>query len=99
MLDLGSFELEFENGIVTFKISTLEFGQLQNFAKKQKCLNLGPKNYCHFSNQHPYIQVGHLLLRRTFSEVFLRFRLNSSMRYFFMYLCGSTFVVLCGCLP
>ena len=29
--------------IVIFEIRTLEFFNLQNFAKKQKCLNLGPK--------------------------------------------------------
>ena len=37
------FGLEFENNIVIFEISTLEFVWLQNFAKKQKCLNLEPK--------------------------------------------------------
>ena len=39
----GYFGLEFENNIVIFEISTLEFVWLQNFAKKQKCLNLEPK--------------------------------------------------------
>ena len=43
MLHLGSFGLEFENNIVKFEISTLEFVYLQNFAKKQKYLNLGLK--------------------------------------------------------
>ena len=43
MLDLGIFGLELENNIITFEISTLEFVYLPNFAKKQKCLNLGPK--------------------------------------------------------
>ena len=43
MPHLGIFGLEFENNIVIFEISTLEFVQLQNFAEKQKCLNLGPK--------------------------------------------------------
>ena len=43
MSHLGIFGLEFENNIVIFEISTLEFVKLQNFAKKQKCLNLGPK--------------------------------------------------------
>ena len=60
MLDLGIFGLELENNIITFEISTLEFAYLPNFAKKRKCLNLGPKmpylcfwartknnNYCH----------------------------------------------------
>ena len=40
---LGIFGLEFENNIVMFEISTLEFFQLQNFVKKQKLLNLEPK--------------------------------------------------------
>ena len=40
---LGVFGLEFENNIVMFEISTLEFVLLQNFDKKLKCLNLGPK--------------------------------------------------------
>ena len=42
----GYFGLEFENNLVIFEISTLEFVWLQNFAKKQKCLNLGPKIPC-----------------------------------------------------
>ena len=42
MADLGIFGLEFENNIVIFEINTLKFVQLQNFAEKQKCLNLGP---------------------------------------------------------
>ena len=43
MPDLGIFGLEFENNIVIFEISTLQFVYLQNFTKKQKCLNLGRK--------------------------------------------------------
>ena len=43
MLDLRILRFEFEHIIVIFEISTLEFIQLQNFPKKQKCLNLGPK--------------------------------------------------------
>ena len=43
MPDLGVFGLEFENNIALFEISTLEFVYLQNFTKKHKCLNLGPK--------------------------------------------------------
>ena len=43
MPDLCVFGLEFENNIVIFEISILECVYLQNFAKKQKCLNLGPK--------------------------------------------------------
>ena len=33
----------FRKTIVIFEISTLKFVYLQNFTKKQKCLNLGPK--------------------------------------------------------
>ena len=40
---LGIFGLEFWKTIVIFEISTFEFFKLQNFAKKQKCINLGPK--------------------------------------------------------
>ena len=40
----GIFALEFENNIVIFEISTLEFVKLQSFVKKQNCLILGPKN-------------------------------------------------------
>ena len=40
---LGNFGVKFENNIVMFEISTLEFGKLRNFVKKLKCLNLGPK--------------------------------------------------------
>ena len=57
---LSIFGLEFSKTIVIFEISTLELVYLQNFVKKQKCLDLGPKmpylgifgqefqkNYCH----------------------------------------------------
>ena len=40
---LDIFGQEFEKTIVVFEISTLKFAYLQNFPKKQKCLNLGPK--------------------------------------------------------
>ena len=40
---LSTFGQEFLKTIVIFEISTLEFVKLQNFEKKQKCLNLGPK--------------------------------------------------------
>ena len=43
MPDLGILGLEFEKNIVIFEISTLKFVKLQNFAKKQKRLNLRPK--------------------------------------------------------
>ena len=43
MSNLSIWEPEFENNIVIFEISTVEFVCLQNFAKKQKCLNLGSK--------------------------------------------------------
>ena len=39
----GIFWLEFENNILIFEISTLNFIKLQNFLEKWKCLNLGPK--------------------------------------------------------
>ena len=45
MPDLGSFGLESENNTVIFDISTLEFVQPKDFAKKKfwkkKCLKLG----------------------------------------------------------
>ena len=40
---LGISGLEVKNNIVMFEISTLKYAKLQNFMKKQKCLNLGPK--------------------------------------------------------
>ena len=40
---LDIFGQEFEKTIVVFEISTFKFAYLQNFPKKQKCLNLGPK--------------------------------------------------------
>ena len=43
MLYFGIFGPEFENNFVIIEISTLEFVQMQNFAKKQKCLNLTSK--------------------------------------------------------
>ena len=39
----GYFLLEFWKTLVIFEISTLELVQLQNFEKKQNCLDLGPK--------------------------------------------------------
>ena len=41
--DLGSFRQGIENNIVIFEISAPECASLQNFAKIQKYLNLGPK--------------------------------------------------------
>ena len=78
MLYLGNFDQKyliwvflgenFKKTIAIFEISTLKFVYLQNFTKKQKCLNLGPKmlylgifglefkkNYCHIWNQDPWI--------------------------------------------
>ena len=43
MSSLGSFGPEFQKTNLIFEISTIEFVSLQNFAKKQRCLNLGPK--------------------------------------------------------
>ena len=43
MPNFGIFGLGFENNIVIFEISTVQFGYLQSLAEKQKCLNLGPK--------------------------------------------------------
>ena len=43
MPDFGIFWLKFENHIVIFQISPLKFFWVQNFAEKQKCLNIGPK--------------------------------------------------------
>ena len=40
---LGIFGLEFLKAVVIFEISTLKFVKFQNFPKKQKCLNLGPR--------------------------------------------------------
>ena len=41
---LGIFRQEFlKKTIVIFEISTRKFVYLQNFTRKQKCLNLGPK--------------------------------------------------------
>ena len=39
----GISELEFENNIVIYEISTLKFVQLHNFMKKWIFLNLGPE--------------------------------------------------------
>ena len=55
---LGIFGLEFSKTIVILEIGNPKFVYLQNFAKKQKCLNLGTKmpdfgiarilkNFCH----------------------------------------------------
>ena len=39
----GIFGLEIKKTFVIFEINTLIFVYSQNFAKKKKCLNLGPK--------------------------------------------------------
>ena len=43
MTYLGIFGLGSQKAIVMIVISPLKLVQLQNFEKKQKCLNLGPK--------------------------------------------------------
>ena len=43
MPDLCIFRVEFENNIAVSETRTLKYFELQNFSKKQKCLNLGPK--------------------------------------------------------
>ena len=43
MLNLCIFGLEFENIIVMFQISVLEFVFRQSLVQKQKSLNFGPK--------------------------------------------------------
>ena len=40
---MGIFGLEFENNIVIFEISTLDFALLETIAEKQKCVNSRPK--------------------------------------------------------
>ena len=40
---LGIFWLELKKIIVIFEMNALEFLYSQNFARKQKCLNLRPK--------------------------------------------------------
>ena len=42
-LSTSRSRLEIENDIVVFEINTLEFAWVQNFVKKQKGLNFGPK--------------------------------------------------------
>ena len=39
----GIFRLEFEITIVIFDINTFELVQLQNYVKRQKCLNVEPE--------------------------------------------------------
>ena len=43
MIPLGSFGKKKKKTIVIFEISNLEFVQMENLLKRQKCLNLGPK--------------------------------------------------------
>ena len=44
MPDLGIFELEFENILVTFEVSVLKFVLLQSLVQKRKILKFGTKN-------------------------------------------------------
>ena len=55
---LGIFGLEFHKTIAIFEINTLEFVYLKIFAKKQKCLHLGPKM--------PYLGMFGLKFQKTF---------------------------------
>ena len=43
MPHLAILGLDFQKTIVLFEINSLEFVKFQNFAKKQKCMNLGLK--------------------------------------------------------
>ena len=75
MPDLGILGLEFENNIVIFEISTLEFVQLQNFAEKQKCLNLGPKMpYLGIFDQKCFIWV---ILGKNFKNAIVIFEIST----------------------
>ena len=59
----------FKKAIIIFEVSTLKFVYLQNFTKKQNCLNLGPKclihvfylefkkKYCYIWNYQPRIYL------------------------------------------
>ena len=71
MASLGIFELRFSKSIGLFEINSPKFVEFQNFAKKEKCLNMGSqtnylgifvgrilKNYCHIWKQH--IQIFHI---------------------------------------
>ena len=40
---LGIFGQELKKTIFIFEINNFKFVYLQNFTKKQKCINLGPK--------------------------------------------------------
>ena len=55
MPDFDIFGLEFEINVVIIEISTLKLVLFQNFVKKQKCLNLGPKmpDLCIFDQKSP----------------------------------------------
>ena len=74
MLYLGIFGIEFQKAIVIFEISTLEFVLWQNFANKQKYLNLGPKM--------PYLGIFGLEFQKTiviFEISTLKFVKNESL--------------------
>ena len=66
MPDLEILGLEFENNIVIFEISTLEFVQLPNIMEKQQCLNLEPNmpDFCifgqEFENNIPIFEINTL---------------------------------------
>ena len=83
-------ELEFENNIVIFEISTLEFVSLQNFAKKQKCLNLGTKLcLCLFGLEFQKTIV-------IFEISTLEFAKNESLTHTINFGVGSTFSKVAG---
>ena len=55
--NLAILWVEFEKNALIFEISTVAFVLLQNFPKKQKCLNLGPKM--------PYLGIFELEFKKT----------------------------------
>ena len=65
----------FKRTIVIFQISTLKFEYLQNFTKKQKCQNLGPKMpYLDIFDQKRYIWV---FLNHNFKRAIVIFKIST----------------------
>ena len=80
------FGVEFQKTIVIFEISTLKFLYLQSFAKKQKCLNLGPKL--------PYLGIFGVEFQKTiviFEISTLKFVKNESLTQTVNFSIGSAF--------
>ena len=75
MPDLGIFGLELKKTIAIFETSIFKLMKLQNFVKKQKCLNLRPKmSYLGIFDQKC---LNWVFLGKDFKKTIVRFEIST----------------------